>query len=143
MPAKNAYNAGTYSIGEIGLTMSDLFEQFGGAEQLAEIVRDMYDRVQADPELAPFFENVQMDRLHRMQYEFLSSALDGPIDYTGAELTAIHKGRGITGHHFATFCNHFASAAEAKGVDASSVDAALARLALYKDAITGDTTTDG
>ncbi len=123
--------------------MSDLFEQFGGAKQLAEIVRDMYERVQADPELAHFFENVEMDRLHRMQYEFLSSALDGPVDYTGAELTAIHKGKGITGHHFALFCNHFASAAEAKGVSSSSVDAALARLATYKDKITGDTNVDG
>lgn len=123
--------------------MSDLFEQFGGAKQLAEIVRDMYERVQADPELAHFFENVEMDRLHRMQYEFLSSALDGPVDYTGAELTAIHKGKGITGHHFALFCNHFANAAEAKGVSSSSVDAALARLAIYKDKITGDTNVDG
>ena len=76
-------------------TEESLFERMGGAEGIAELVRDMYDRVQQDPELAPFFKNVAMDRLVRMQYQFMASALDGPVDYTGAELTEIHKGRGI------------------------------------------------
>lgn len=122
---------------------NDLFASFGGTVQLAEVVRDMYDRVLADPELSPFFEHVEMDRLHRMQFEFLASALDGPVDYTGAELTAIHRGRGISGHHFAKFCNHFADAAEAKGISASAIDNALARLAMYKDKVTGDANIDG
>ncbi len=120
-----------------------LFERLGGAESVADIVRDMYDRVLADPELAPFFKNVSMDRLHGMQFEFMASALDGPIVYTGAELTAIHRGRGITGHHFARFCSHFADAAEAREVSKQDVDAALARLAMYKDKITGDVNIDG
>ena len=121
----------------------DLFSQFGGTEQLSKIVRDMYQRVLADPELAPFFENVEMSRLHRMQYQFLASALDGPADYTGAELTAIHLGRGITSHHFASFCNHFADAAESHGIDSRAVDAALGRLAVYKDRVIGDVSIDG
>ena len=121
----------------------DLFNQFGGTEQLSKIVHDMYDRVLADSELAAFFENVEMSRLHRMQYQFLASALDGPADYTGAELTAIHRGRGITSHHFALFCNHFADAAEAHGVGNAAIDAALGRLAIYKDRVTGDVSIDG
>lgn len=115
----------------------------GGAEQLASVVRQMYDRVLEDPELAPFFEHVEMSRLHRMQYEFLASALDGPIEYTGAELTAIHRGRGITDHHFSRFCNHFAAAAEAHGISDRDIDEALARLAMFKDKVTGDANVDG
>ncbi len=122
---------------------STLFERMGGAEGIADIVRDMYARVQRDPELAPFFQNVAMDRLLRMQFQFMASALDGPVNYTGAELTQIHKGRGITGHHFARFCNHFAEAAEQAGASPRDVDAALGRLATYKDKITGDATVDG
>ncbi|MDG2224100.1 MAG: group 1 truncated hemoglobin [Rubripirellula sp.] len=120
-----------------------LFERMGGAEGIAELVREMYARVQRDPELAPFFEKVSMDRLVRMQYQFMASALDGPSDYTGAELTQIHCGRGITAKHFASFCGHFADAAEQAGVDKSAIDNALGRLATYKDKITGDTMVDG
>ena len=120
-----------------------LFERFGGAEGVAEIVRKMYDRILADPELAPFFKNVTMDRLHKMQFQFMASALDGPVDYTGAELTAIHRGRGITDHHFAKFCGHFADAAEEHGIGERDIDDALARLAMFKDKITGDVGIDG
>ena len=123
--------------------VKELFERLGGASGLANVVRDMYERVLEDPDLAPFFANVSMDRLHHMQYQFLASAFDGPIEYAGAELTAIHSGRGITGQHFAKFCGHFADALEAHGVERPDVEMALSRLAMYKDKITGDVNFDG
>ncbi len=73
----------------------------------------------------------------------MASALDGPIEYTGAELTSIHRGRGITAHHFARFCGHFADAVEAHGATARDIDDALGRLATYKDKITGEINIDG
>ena len=125
--------------------MSDqpLFDKLGGPAGVAQIVREMYSRVLADPELAPFFEQVEMDRLRRMQYQFIASALDGPVNYTGAELSAIHKGRGITGHHFAKFCGHFADALEAHGASKFEINQALGRLSTYKDKITGESNIDG
>ena len=120
-----------------------LFDRLGGSKGVAELVHDLYERVLADPELAPFFENVELDRLRRMQYQFIASALDGPVEYTGAELTAIHRGRGITGHHFAKFCGHFAEAMQAKQATPREVDDALGRLATYKDKITGEVGIDG
>jgi hemoglobin len=120
-----------------------LFDRMGGATGVAEIVNEMYERVLADPELAPFFENVSMDRLRGMQYQFVASALDGPVDYTGAELTAIHGGRGINAHYFAKFCHHFANAIETHGATPNDLDQALGRLAIYKDRITGEANYDG
>jgi hemoglobin len=120
-----------------------LFDRLGGAAAVAEIVQDMYRRVLEDPELAPFFANTSMERLGRMQFQFLASALDGPVEYAGAELNAIHRGRGITAHHFAKFCGHFADAMEAQGADPRDVDNALGRLATFKDKITGDANVDG
>jgi hemoglobin len=120
-----------------------LFERLGGAAALANVVRDMYQRVLLDPELGPFFKHISMERLHNMQYQFLASAFDGPVQYAGAELSAIHRGRGITSRHFARFCGHFADALEAQGVDKHDVDVALGRLATYKDKITGDVSNDG
>jgi hemoglobin len=123
--------------------VENLFDRFGGATGLAAVVKEMYRRVLEDPELAPFFKNVSMDRLHRMQYQFMASALDGPVEYAGAELTAIHRGRGITAHHFAKFCGHFAVALEAHGATPHEVDQALGRLATYKDKVTGEMNIDG
>jgi hemoglobin len=123
--------------------LETLFDRLGGPAGVAAIVEEMYRRVLADPTLAPFFQNVQMDRLRKMQYQFIASALDGPIDYTGAELNAIHRGRGITGEHFAKFCGHFADTMEAAGASEREVDDVLGRLATYKDKITGDTNVDG
>ncbi|MGI9470894.1 MAG: group I truncated hemoglobin [Rubripirellula sp.] len=120
-----------------------LFERLGGTEGVAAIVREMYRRVVVDPELAPFFENTSIERLHHMQYQFLASAFDGPVEYSGAELTAIHRGRGITGHHFSKFCGHFADAMEEHGADPHDIDHALGKLAMYKDKITGDINIDG
>ncbi len=120
-----------------------LFERLGGASGVAGIVNEMYDRVLADPELAPFFSEASMDRLRTMQYHFLASAFDGPVEYSGAELTAIHANRGIKAKHFATFCGHFADVLEERGVAPRDVDDALGRLALYKDKITGDANVDG
>lgn len=123
--------------------VTKLFERLGGASELAKIVSEMYDRVVQDPDLAPFFKNTSMERLHHMQYQFLASAFDGPVEYAGAELTAIHRGRGITAQHFAKFCGHFADSLEAHGVDQHDIDMALSRLAMYKDKITGDVNYDG
>jgi len=120
-----------------------LIDKIGGPAVVAEIVNDAYRRALADAELAPFFEHVSMDRLLRMQYEFIASALDGPIAYSGGELTAVHRGRGITGRHFAAFCGHLADALEAKSIDKLDVDLVLSRLAMYKDKITGDANVDG
>lgn len=120
-----------------------LFERLGGSTGLQQIVQDMYQRVLADDELAHFFNGVSLERLHRMQFQFLASALDGPVNYSGADLTAIHRNRGIRASHFAKFCNHFASAMEAYGADPRDVDMALGRLATYKDKITGDSNVDG
>jgi hemoglobin len=123
--------------------VENLFERLGGAVGVAAIVRDMYDRVLEDPELAPFFAATSMERLHRMQYQFIASALDGPVEYSGAELTAVHRGRGITAQHFAKFCGHFADAIEAHGASPRDVDQALGRLATYKDKVTGEVNLDG
>ncbi len=121
----------------------ELFQRLGGAEGVSEIVGEMYRRVLDDGELAPFFKNVPMERLQKMQLQFISSALDGPINYTGAELTAVHAGRGITSQHFAKFCGHFADAMEHFGKNSRDIDNALGRLATYKDKITGDSNVDG
>jgi hemoglobin len=118
-------------------------ERIGGVEAVAEIVRDMYELVLQDSELSPFFVNVDMQRLQSMQFEFIASALGGPVSYSGAELQAIHAHRGITPHHFSRFVGHLATAMERRGVASSDIDQMLGQMAMYRDRIVGASNVDG
>jgi hemoglobin len=120
-----------------------LFESLGGAEGVAEVVDEMYQRILADDELAHFFRDADMQRIKRMQTEFISAMIDGPVQYSGAELTEIHRGRGIEERHFSKFCRHVADAIQQRGVAPELLDQVLARLALYSDRITGESNVDG
>ena len=122
---------------------TDLFQRLGGSEKILSVVRDMYSRVFADPELAHFFAKVDKERLPQMQFQFLASAFGGPVYYSGSELTAIHKQHKINAKQFAKFCGHFADALEDSGASKRDVDDALARLAIYRDKITGEANVDG
>jgi hemoglobin len=72
-----------------------LFERVGGEQTVAELIDQFYDRVVADPERKPFFTNVSMVKLRRMQREFFGAALDGPTNYTGRPLGYVHYGKAI------------------------------------------------
>ena len=116
-----------------------LFERVGGEQAIAELIHDFYDRVLADPELKPFFKHTSIDKLRRMQREFFSAALDGPIPYTGRPLNHVHYGRGITKHHFALYVNHLLNTLRDCGINDQDVNDIIGRINTYADEITGDT----
>lgn len=120
-----------------------LFEQLGGVGGVEQIVRLMYDRVLADPELSPYFENADLERLRRMQFQFIAAALGGPMVYEGQELRLAHGKVGVTNQAFAAFCGHLADAMEEHGIGPNDVNAVMARLSMYKDPIVGQSNVDG
>lgn len=84
----------------------NLWERIGGQDGVDALLGAFYDRVLADPELGPFFEHTPMDRLKRMQREFFSTALGGPLTYSGRPLAHVHHGLGIKASHVQAFVNH-------------------------------------
>ncbi|MCC5686438.1 group I truncated hemoglobin, partial [Klebsiella pneumoniae] len=68
-----------------------LFERVGGGAAIAKMVESFYARVLADAELAPYFKGVAMDKLQRMQTEFFSAALGGPVKYSGRPIEHAHQ----------------------------------------------------
>ena len=115
-----------------------LFVRIGGEQTVAELIGDFYDRVSADPELKPFFKNTPMEKLRRMQREFFSAALDGPITYTGKPLSYVHHGRGITRHHFALYVDHLLETLRDHDITDQDVQEIIGRISTYADEITGD-----
>jgi len=120
-----------------------LFERVGGKQAIVELVDKFYDRVVADPELKPFFKNVSMDKIRRMQREFFSAALDGPIIYTGRPLGYVHHGRGITKHHFSLYVGHLIHTLQGCALKEQDVQDIISRISTYADEITGDAASGG
>ena len=114
-----------------------LFERVGGEQTISDLIHEFYDRVLADPELKLFFENASMGKLRRMQREFFSAALDGPITYSGRPLSHVHHGRGITKHHFALYVGHLIGTLQDHGINDQEVQDIIARINTYSDEITG------
>ena len=120
-----------------------LFQRVGGERAVAELIDRFYDSVVADPELQPFFENVSMAKLRRMQREFFSAALDGPINYSGRPLGHVHHGRGITKHHFSLYVGHLIDTLQSFAFKERDVQDIISRINTYADEITGDTSSGG
>ncbi len=119
-----------------------LYEEIGGRETVERLINEFYDRVLSDPELAPFFENTAMDRLHHMQQEFFAAALDGPATMSELDLSYAHSGRGIGQSHFNRFVQHLLATLESIGVGDDQQMEVIRRISTYVNDITGEVGTD-
>lgn len=81
----------------------------------------MYDKVLADPSLAPFFTGTDMERLRAAQAAFLAMAFDGPADYSGPGLRTAHAGLGITDAEFNAVIVHLGASLAELGVSGSVI----------------------
>jgi hemoglobin len=105
-----------------------LFERIGGEGAVKATVIKMYDKILDDAELAPFFENINVDKLRLSQSAFVTYAFGGPNHYTGKSLRAAHKGavtQGISDRHFDLVATHLKSAMQELNVPADLINEAL------------------
>ena len=115
--------------------MSSIYDQIGGVEALEAVVNDFYQRVLADDELAGFFTGTNMSRLKHKQVEFFAAAMGGPEPYTGAPMRQVHRGRGITRHHFNLVAGHLTDSLVTAGVPDDIVGEIIGAIAPLADDI--------
>jgi len=120
-----------------------LYERIGGEQTIEGMVVEFYVKVLADPKLAPFFKDTKIERLHRMQREFFSAALDGPIKYTGRPLHSVHSGLGITPDHMKRFVGYMLETLERFDLTENDLRDVISRINTYADEIMGGYGTDG
>ena len=77
-----------------------IYDEIGGAPAVHAAVDLFYEKVWHDPDLSPYFEGVDRDRLKRHQRAFMSAALGGPRAEAGRAINTAHHGRGITNDAF-------------------------------------------
>jgi hemoglobin len=67
-----------------------LYERLDGREGIRAVVDDFYDRLVADDQLGPYFEDADVDSLRESQTEFLCDAAGGPETYDGPSVREAH-----------------------------------------------------
>jgi|SRR5919106_4164308 hemoglobin len=88
----------------------------------------LYRRVLADPQLAPYFEGVDLVRLARHQRAFLAAAVAGEKAYRGIDLRRAHAGLELDDAALDAMIAQVARALADVGVSESGIHAALTRL---------------
>ncbi|MGD0373769.1 MAG: group 1 truncated hemoglobin [Streptosporangiaceae bacterium] len=106
-------------------TQTSLYERLGGSAAIDAATELFYRKVLADPLLAAYFDDVDMDRQIAKQAAFLTMALGGPNAYTGRDLRAAHAAlEGIRDEHVDRVLVHLAQALRDLGVAGADIAAA-------------------
>ena len=119
--------------------MASIFEKIGGKPAVSAAVDGLYERLLADPVLAPSFAGADMERLKRHMRAFMAVALGGADLYAGRDMHAAHAGLGVTDDAFDRVVVHLVSSLASLGVPGETIGAIGARLApLRAQIVTGE-----
>ena len=113
------------------------FERVGGMVGIDAVVELFYDRLVGDPEVAPFFDRVNLRRQRGHLKVFLAAALGGPNAYQGRELGEAHAHLGITDHHVDLVGGHLAAVLAGLGVSPALIDEIASAVDGMRDALLG------
>jgi hemoglobin len=98
-----------YRDPEVPMTEPTLYERLGGEAAITATVGMFYERLMADPSIAPYFADLDMDKQINKQIAFMTMAFGGPHNYTGHDLRTAHArlvSRGLGDDHFAAVAGH-------------------------------------
>ena len=96
--------------------MASIYDEIGGKAAVAAAVDVFYDRVLADPVLAPYFGATDMRRQQAHMRAFIAAALGGPELYAGRDMGAAHAGLGVTHEAFDRVVAHLVATLTQLGV---------------------------
>jgi hemoglobin len=102
--------------------MPSIYDRLGGRDAVRIAVDQLYDRLLADPELAPYFAGQDLERLARHVRPFIAVAAGGPGVYRGRDMRAAHAGLGITDAHFDRTVDHLVAVLRSLAVDDDVID---------------------
>ena len=86
--------------------MASVFEQIGGKPAVSAAVEGLYERLLADPAIAPYFAGTDMERQKRHMRAFMALALGGADLYAGRDMASAHAHLGVTHDAFDRVVGH-------------------------------------
>ena len=116
--------------------MSDtIWERYGGYGFVAKAVDDFYARVLLSRDLAPYFVNINMEKLVEHQIETIGAVMGGPYDLDIEVLRWSHARLKIKLAHFREIAAILSLTLEDNGLTDADRDALMAVVASTRDAI--------
>lgn len=116
--------------------MSDtIWERYGGYGFVAKAVDDFYARVLLSRDLAPYFVNINMEKLVEHQIETIGAVMGGPYDLDIEVLRRSHARLKIKLAHFREIAAILSLTLEDNGLTDADRDALMAVVASTRDAI--------
>ena len=93
-----------------------LYERLGGYDAIAAVAGDLLPRLQADSQLARFWQHRGADGVQRekqLLIDFLCASAGGPLYYTGRDMKISHQGMRISEGDWSAFIGHLNATLEA------------------------------
>jgi hemoglobin len=106
-----------------------VFEQIGGKPAVSAAVDGLYARLLADPVIAPYFHDTDMERQKRHMRAFMAVALGGADLYAGRDMASAHARLRVTDDAFDRVVGHLVDTLASLGVPADIIEAIGAKLA--------------
>jgi hemoglobin len=105
------------------------YDAIGGGPAVSAVVNDFYERVLGDPQLAPYFEGIDIPRLKRHQVLLVTQVLGGPYNYDGRPLAEAHASLAVDHDDFTAVAGHLTGAMRDAGVPEDIIMRAIAAVA--------------
>jgi hemoglobin len=109
--------------------LASVYDQIGGRPAVSAAVDGLYERLLADPVLAPYFTDTDMERQKRHMRAFMAIALGGADLYAGRDMHSAHAGLGVTHDAFDRVVAHLVDTLASLGVPGEIIEAISAKLA--------------
>ena len=117
-----------------------IYERIGGAEGIAGLVDEFYEKIIADEVLKSYFKHASVGKIMNMQKEFFTAATGGPNTYSGRPLKEVHKHMGISRYEFDRYVGHLVDTLKTRGISGEDSREVVAKINIYGDDITNDVT---
>jgi hemoglobin len=114
------------------MSETTLYERLGGRAGIRAVVDDFYDRLLADEELGPFFEDADVERLRRTQTTFLCEAAGGPETYDAEPVREAHRHVPFTRDHVRRALDHLSASLDEFDVPADDAAAVVEAVAAHE-----------
>ena len=114
------------------MTEDTLYDRLGGHGAISAVVDNFYDRLVADPDLGPFFEGADLDRLRETQTDFLCEAAGGPQTYDGPSIENAHLDVPFEPTHIERAVELLYESLEAFDVEGEDADAVVGAVAQFE-----------
>ena len=109
--------------------MASVYDQIGGNAAVSAAVDGLYERLFADPALAPYFADTDMRSQKSHMRAFMAVALGGADVYGGRDMGSAHAHLDITHDDFDRVVAHLVDTLASLGVPIEIIEAIGAKLA--------------